>query len=245
MRFAILAPVAIGLLAGSAWAQQQPAKPPAAPSAFKTLKDKASYGIGVNIGNNFKKLGFDLDLNLLTKGIADAMSGAKPLLDDKELQETMDAFQQEVSAKQAEKTKKQAEQNKLDGVAFHADNKKKPGVTTLPSGLQYKVIKAGTGKASPKATDSVTTHYKGTLLDGTVFDSSYDRGEPTSFGVNQVIKGWTEALQLMKVGDKWQLYIPGELAYGERGAPGSPIGPNSSLVFEIELLKIDAVEPIK
>jgi FKBP-type peptidyl-prolyl cis-trans isomerase len=227
----------MGLLAGSTWAQQQPQSPAAAPPAFKTLKEKASYGIGVNIGNNFKKLGFDLDLNLLTKGIADVMSGAKPLLDDKELQETMDAFQKDTAARVSTK-------NKQEGAAFHADNKKKPGVTTLPSGLQYKVLKAGNGK-SPKATDTVTTHYKGTLLDGTVFDSSYDRGEPTSFGVNQVIKGWTEALQLMKVGDKWQLFIPGDLAYGERGFPNSPIGPNVTLVFELELIKINAAEPIK
>jgi FKBP-type peptidyl-prolyl cis-trans isomerase len=227
-----------------ALAQQQPGQgqtPPAGESSLKSVKERASYSIGVNIGNNFKRLGFDLDISLLAKGISDALSGAKPQLADKEMQEALETFQREATARQAEMAQKAAEKNKQEGIAFHAENKKKEGVTTLPSGLQYKVLKSGNGK-SPKATDTVTTNYKGTLLDGTVFDSSYDRGEPASFPVNQVIKGWTEALQLMKVGDKWQLFIPSELGYGERGA-GQAIGPNASLVFEIELLGIQPSDP--
>ena len=241
MRFSLLAVLAICLSAGPLMAQET--QPPAAPqpSSLKTLKEKASYSIGLNIGNNFKQLGFDLDFNLLTRGIRDAMSGAKPLMGDEEIQETMTAFQQQATAQQAQRAKEASDKNKKEGEAFHAANKQKEGVVTLPSGLQYKVLKSGNGK-SPKATDTVTTHYKGTLLDGKVFDSSYDRGEPTSFPVNQVIKGWTEALQLMKVGDKWQLFIPGELAYGERGA-GGVIGPNATLVFEIELLGVEAGKP--
>jgi FKBP-type peptidyl-prolyl cis-trans isomerase len=176
-----------------------------------------------------------LDLNILMRGLADALSGAKPALTPQEAQEAIGALQQETATKLAEK-------NKTEGAAFLAENKQKAGVVTLPSGLQYKVLKSGDGKASPKATDTVSTHYKGTLLDGKVFDSSYDRGEPTSFPVNQVIAGWTEALQKMKVGDKWQLFVPAELGYRERGTPDGTIGPNATLVFEIELLGIEAAK---
>jgi FKBP-type peptidyl-prolyl cis-trans isomerase FklB len=200
--------------------------------ALKNQKEKVSYIIGMDIGSNLKKQSIDIDPNILAKGVKDALSGAKPLLTEQEIQETMVAFQKEMMAKQAEVAKK----NKAEGEAFLAENKKKEGVKTLPSGLQYKVIKAGTGK-KPKLTDTVTTHYRGTLINGTEFDSSYKRGQPVSFPVSGVIPGWTEALQLMEVGAKWQLFIPSNLGYGEKGA-GNVIGPNETLIFEIELISI-------
>jgi FKBP-type peptidyl-prolyl cis-trans isomerase FklB len=166
----------------------------------------------------------------------DGFSGGKPLLTEQEVQETVATFQKEMMAKQEELAKKLGEKNKEEGEAFLAENKKKEGVKVLPSGLQYKVVKAGTG-GKPKLTDTVTTHYRGTLIDGTEFDSSYRRGQPVSFPVAGVIPGWTEALQLMEEGSKWQLFIPPNLAYGERGA-GRDIGPNATLIFEIELISI-------
>jgi FKBP-type peptidyl-prolyl cis-trans isomerase FklB len=203
---------------------------------LKNQKDKVSYIIGMEIGKNFKKQSIDIDPDVLTRGIKDAISGGKPLLTEQEVQETMATFQKEMMAKQEELTKKLGEKNKKEGEVFLAENKKKEGVKTLPSGLQYKVIKAGTGK-KPKINDTVTTHYRGTLIDGTEFDSSYRRGQPVSFLVSGVIPGWTEALQLMEEGAKWQLFIPQNLAYGERGA-GRDIGPNTTLIFEIELISI-------
>ena len=203
---------------------------------LKNQKDKVSYIIGMEIGKNFKKQSIDIDPDILTKGIKDAISGGKPLLTEQEIQENMVTFQKEMMAKQEELAKKLGENNKKEGEAFLAENKKKDGVKTLPSGLQYKVTKAGTGK-KPKLTDTVTTQYRGTLIDGTEFDSSYRRGQPVSFPVTGVIPGWTEALQLMEEGAKWQLFIPPNLAYGERGA-GRDIGPNATLIFEIELISI-------
>lgn len=245
MKFASLASLVLAMSVSVAAAQQQQQqqqpKAAAANPDMQSLQGRASYSIGMNIGNNFKQLGFELDVNALVKGISDAISDAKPALTQKEMQEALQAFQAEASAKQAERAKQLATKNKAEGEKFHAENKTKEGVKTLPSGLQYKVLKSGNGK-SPKASDTVTTHYKGTLLDGTVFDSSYDRGEPASFPVGQVIRGWTEALQLMKVGDKWQLFVPSELGYGEQGA-GNKIGPHATLVFEIELLDIASGEP--
>ncbi|OGQ00370.1 MAG: hypothetical protein A2026_22560 [Deltaproteobacteria bacterium RBG_19FT_COMBO_46_12] len=192
---------------------------------LKSQKDKVSYIIGMDIGTNLKKQSIDIDSNILAKGVKDALSGGKPLLTEQEIQETMIAFQKEVMEKQ-----------KKRGEAFLAENKNKEGVKTLPSGLQYKVIKAGTGK-TPKLNNTVTTHYRGTLIDGTEFDSSYKRGQPVSFPVSGVIPGWTEALQLMQEGAKWQLFIPPNLGYGERGA-GGVIGPNATLIFEMELISI-------
>lgn len=203
---------------------------------LKNQKDKVSYIIGMEIGKNFKKQSIDIDPDILTKGIKDAISGGKPLLTEQEIQENMVTFQKEMMAKQEELAKKLGENNKKEGEAFLVENKKKDGVKTLPSGLQYKVTKAGTGK-KPKLTDTVTTQYRGTLIDGTEFDSSYRRGQPVSFPVTGVIPGWTEALQLMEEGAKWQLFIPPNLAYGERGA-GRDIGPNATLIFEIELVSI-------
>ena len=204
--------------------------------AFKSQKEKISYALGVNIGKAMKQEGMDIDLTVLLKGIEDARGDGKLAMTDEELAATFQAFQKEMAAKQAEKGKMLAEKNKTEGETFLAENKKKEGVTTLPSGLQYKVIKAGTGK-TPKAEDTVVTHYRGTLLDGTEFDSSIKRGEPATFNVKEVIPAWTEALQLMKVGDKWQLFVPAALGYGEEGA-GRMIGPNATLVFEVELLEI-------
>jgi FKBP-type peptidyl-prolyl cis-trans isomerase FklB len=199
---------------------------------LKNQKEKVSYIIGVDIGGNLKKQSIDIDQSILVKGIKDGLAGAKPLLTDQEIQETMIAFKKEVLVKREEIAKK----NKADGEAFLAENKKKEGVETLPSGLQYKVIKAGTDK-KPKANDTVTANYRGTLIDGTEFDSSYKRGQPVSFPVSGVIRGWTEALQLMGEGAKWQIFVPSNLAYGERGA-GAVIGPNSTLIFEVELISI-------
>jgi FKBP-type peptidyl-prolyl cis-trans isomerase FklB len=194
----------------------------------KSLKERSSYAIGADIGHNLKSQGLDLDLALLARGIADVVTGNKTMMTDKECQDTMRELQQVQFAKIAEK-------NKKEGAAFLAENKKKEGVKTLPSGLQYKVIREGKG-ATPAAADAVTTHYRGTFIDGGEFDSSYRRNEPATFPVKGVIKGWTEALQLMKVGDKWQLYVPSDLAYGPQGRDEIP--PNATLIFDIELLDV-------
>ncbi|OGS32456.1 MAG: hypothetical protein A2474_07775 [Elusimicrobia bacterium RIFOXYC2_FULL_34_12] len=203
---------------------------------LKTKKDKVSYSIGVDIGNNLKSQGLDIDSDVLAKGLIDAYSGKKISLTDEEIKQAITELQQEMMAKQEEKSKESGDKNKNIGEEFLAKNKTKPGVKTLPSGLQYKIITEGTG-AKPKATDTVVVNYSGTLIDGTEFDSSYKRGQPATFPVNAVIKGWTEALQLMKTGSKWELYIPSELAYGDRGA-GNTIGPNSVLIFTVELIDI-------
>jgi len=225
MKFKLIVAMGILFLVSQVNAQEN--------QVLKNQKDKISYIIGMDIGNNLKKQSISVNPKILARGIEDAFAGAKPLLTEQEVQETMMAFQKEVMAKQAEVAKK----NKTEGDAFLVENKKKEGVKTLPSGLQYKVIKAGTGK-KPKLNDTVTVHYRGTLIDGTEFDSSYKRGQPATFQVNGVIPGWTEALQLMEQGAKWQLFIPSNLAYGERGAPGGQIGPNATLIFEIELISI-------
>jgi FKBP-type peptidyl-prolyl cis-trans isomerase FklB len=205
-------------------------------SSLKDQKDKISYSIGMEIGRNLKRQSLDLNPDILSKGIKDAFSGGKALMTDQEMAEIMTAFQKEMMAKQQEAAKKLGEKNKKEGEAFLAENKKKEGVVTLSSGLQYKVIKPGTDK-KPKATDTVKAHYRGTLIDGKEFDSSYRRGEPASFPVKGVIPGWSEALQLMGEGAKWQVFVPSNLAYGERGA-GRDIGPNATLIFEIELISI-------
>lgn len=204
---------------------------------LKDQKDKVSYSIGTNIGNSFKKQSMDINPDALVQGIKDTLSGEKALMTEQEMNETMKAFQQEMMTKQAELAKIIGEKNKTEGDLFLAENKKKEGVITLSSGLQYKVINEGSG-AIPKLTDKVTVHYRGTLIDGTEFDSSYSRGQPVTFPVNGVIAGWKEALQLMKSGSKWQLFIPPTLAYGERGA-GRTIGPNATLIFDIEILSIE------
>ena len=228
MRSVWMAVLAILVMAGSVIAEE--------PIALKSQKDKISYIIGLDIGNNLKRQGAEIDPDTLLRGMKDALSGSKPLLSEDEIREVTTAFRQEMAQKQAEVTKKLAEKNKSEGEAFLGENKKKEGVKILPSGLQYKVITEGSGR-SPKESDTVTVNYKGTFVDGTEFDSSYKRGEPATFPVNGVIKGWTEALPLMKEGAKWQLFIPPSLAYGEAGA-GNAIGPNATLIFEVELISI-------
>jgi FKBP-type peptidyl-prolyl cis-trans isomerase len=204
---------------------------------LKDQKDKVSYSLGLNLGTSWKQRGIEVDVDLVALGVKDALAGTNTLLAPKEVQEVLMAFQKELMAKQEERFKALGEKNKREGEAFLAENKKKEGVKTLPSGLQYKIITEGSGPI-PKATDTVKTQYRGTLIDNTEFDSSYKRGQPATFAVGGVIKGWTEALQLMKVGSKWQLFVPANLAYGERGA-GRDIGPNATLIFEIELLAIE------
>ncbi len=225
-----------------------PAKPSAAkPSstvakkpavlALKTQKDKASYAIGLNIGKSMHKDSVDVDTSILLRGLKDGLAGAKPLMTDDEARAAMVTLQTDLRKKQEEKMLVQGDANKKEGEAFLAENKTKDGVVTLPSGLQYKILTEGAGP-KPTATDTVVCNYKGTLIDNTEFDSSYKHGQPATFPVSGVIKGWTEALQLMPVGSKWQLFIPSELAYGARGGPGGGIGPNATLVFEVELMSI-------
>ncbi len=207
---------------------------------LKDTKDKVSYSIGLDIGSTFKKQQMDINLDVLQKGLKDGVSGAKPLLSEDQIRETMTAYSKEMQEKQKTVAKEEAQKNAAAGEVFLAENKKKEGIKTTPSGLQYKAIKEGTGP-TPKQTDTVTVNYRGTLIDGKEFDSSYKRGEPATFPVSGVIKGWTEALQLMKVGSKYQIFVPYSLAYGERGA-GQDIGPNETLIFEVELLGIKEAE---
>ncbi|QDV21697.1 Peptidyl-prolyl cis-trans isomerase Mip precursor [Gimesia panareensis] len=206
-------------------------------SQLKDQKQKVSYGIGFNLGQNLMRDNLDLDPQILAKGIIDAMTKQKPQMTEDEIRATLLAFQEQLRKDAQTKMEKEAQANVAKGKKFLADNAKKEGVKTTKSGLQYKVIKSGSGK-TPKLTDEVTTHYRGTLIDGTEFDSSYKRKQPATFPVNRVIGGWTEALQLMKEGDKWQLFIPSDLAYGQRGS-GPDIGPNEVLIFDIELLKVN------
>jgi FKBP-type peptidyl-prolyl cis-trans isomerase FklB len=216
------------------------AKSAAAAPALKTRKEKFSYALGMNIGSglgaNLKKQSVEVDTNLVSQGLKDAMSDGKTRLTQEEAQAVLTEVQNEVRKQQQEKTQQSAATNKTEGEAFLEANKDKEGVVTLPSGLQYKILTAGTGPM-PTASDSVVCNYRGTLINGTEFDSSYKRGQPATFGVGQVIKGWTEALQLMPVGSKWQIFVPSGLAYAERGA-GAEIGPNATLIFEVELLSI-------
>lgn len=209
---------------------------------LKDQKDKASYSIGYDIGATFKKQNIDLNTDALMSGLKEGLAGKEGTLSKEERDKTLEAFQKEMMEKQVAASKEAATKNAAEGEKFLAENKKKEGVKTTDSGLQYKVLKEGSGP-SPKETDTVVTNYKGTLLDGTEFDSSYKRNEPATFPVNRVIKGWTEALQLMKPGAKYQLFIPATLAYGERGA-GREIGPNATLIFEVELLSIKPPEPV-
>jgi len=213
----------------------------AAPAPLKTRKEKFSYALGMDIGTqvggNLKKQSVEVDWNLTAEGLKDAMSGGKTRLTQEEAKAVLDEVQAEVRKEQQEKMQQAAATNKAEGEKFLAANKTKEGVVTLPSGLQYKILKAGDGP-KPTASDQVVCNYRGTLINGTEFDSSYKRGQPATFGVGQVIKGWTEALQLMPVGSKWQLFIPSSLAYGERPDPRSGLEPNATLIFEVELLSI-------
>jgi FKBP-type peptidyl-prolyl cis-trans isomerase len=204
-------------------------------------KSRVSYAIGMMLGHNWQQQGLEIDPDLAAHAIKDVQSGGTTLLSQAEMQETLTAFQQTFKIKQQKMQAEKAAKSKVEGQAFLTANKSKPGVITLPDGLQYKILADGTG-AAPGASDVVSVNYRGTLVDGTEFDSSYKRGQPMSFPVNGVIRGWTEALQLMKPGSKWELYIPSELAYGENGQRGIPA--NSVLVFEVELLSVQpAAQP--
>ncbi|MDF1831506.1 MAG: FKBP-type peptidyl-prolyl cis-trans isomerase [Porticoccaceae bacterium] len=207
----------------------------AAAVALESEMQKVSYIMGTNIGSQIKGEAFDVDIPSLTLGLNDAVEGNKPKLSETEINAVIEAFQAKVMAEQEASAKLVAETNIKEGEAFLAENAKKEGVVVLESGLQYKIVEAGTGEV-PTAENTVEVHYKGTLLDGTEFDSSFKRGVPAQFGVTQVIPGWVEALQLMKEGAKWELYVPADLAYGP-GGTGGLIGPNQTLIFEVELLK--------
>jgi len=224
MKFTRLSIVAVLTFAISALAEDKPPQ-------LKDLKDKASYAIGLNVGFNFKRQNVDLSQDAFIAGMKDALNNRKPLLSEQEVRETMMAFEKDIQQKQQQT----AQKNQGDSDKFLTENKSREGVKTTTSGLQYKVLKEGTG-AQPKASDTVTVNYRGTLLDGTEFDSSYKRGQPATFPVGGVIKGWTEALQMMKVGSKYQLFIPPNLAYGEQ-ARGS-IPPNALLTFDVELMDV-------
>ena len=247
------------VLLGAALAQQTPAKnaqpapgattkkttaakripaPAAKPKAvaLTTQQDKVSYAIGMNMAKTLQRQSLEVEPDVLVKGLKDVLTGNKPLLSDDEAMATLMALQNDMRAKQQEKAQQLGLSNKKEGEDFLAANKGKEGVVTLPSGLQYKILKEGSGP-KPSAADSVVCNYRGTLINGTEFDSSYKSGEAATFPVSGVIKGWTEALQLMPVGSKWQLFVPSDLAYGQRGA-GADIGPNATLIFEVELLSI-------
>ena len=206
------------------------------PPALTTQKDKFSYALGMNLGTSLHKQSVPVDPDILARGLKDALAGGKMRMTEDEMRAAIMDVQNELRKQQQEKAQQLGEANKKEGEAFLAANKSKDGVVTLPSGLQYKILQAGTGP-KPTASDTVVCNYRGTLINGTEFDSSSKHGGPATFPVSGVIKGWTEAVQLMPVGSKWQLFIPGELAYGERGA-GGDIGPNATLIFEVELLSI-------
>lgn len=205
-------------------------------SLLKTQKEQVNYAIGVSLVGNFKKQGVDIDLNMVMKGMQDAAAGGKLLMSDRELGRSLKLYYGEVRQRQAEIMAAKAVENKKEGEAFLAENKKKKGVVTLPSGLQYKIIQKGDGK-KPAAADTVEVEYRGTLINGNEFDSSYRTGSPATFKVKDIIPGWQEALQLMPVGSTWQVFIPSSLAYGEQGA-GGVIEPNATLIFEVKLLAI-------
>jgi FKBP-type peptidyl-prolyl cis-trans isomerase FklB len=232
MKTRLMMILAGGVLAGLVRADDKP--------AFKDPKEKSSYSIGANWGNSLKRQEVELDVDAIIKGLKDGLAG-KSALTDQELRDALSALNQELRAKSEEKRKRLGETNKMEGEKFLAENKTKPGVITLPSGLQYKILAEGSGE-SPKSNDVVTANYRGTLIDGTEFDSSAKNNQPLVRPANMLIKGWTEALQLMKPGAKWQLFVPPDLAYGERGA-GAQIGPNATLIFEMELVSFKAPAP--
>ena len=261
-----MAVLALGLFACGASAQQAPAKAPAAPPAkapaaapapsatgqtpgqapslapgFKTQKEKTSYAIGMEMGKGVKVQGIDVDPTIMMQGLKDGLSGAKPQMSEEELRQVITALQQDIRQKQMQAQEATATENKTKGEAFLTENAKKDGVVALPDGLQYKILTAGQGK-KPLETDTVLCNYKGTFLDGTEFDSSAKAGKPVPFEVKNVIPGFREVLQLMPVGSKWQVFVPSNLAYGERGA-GGVIGPNATLIFEVEVVGIQDTAP--
>lgn len=218
----------VGLLAGGAATQDA--------AVLKSQKEKLSYALGMDLGNQLRRQSVEVDPDFFRQGLKDALSSGKMLLTEDEARAIITSLQNELMKKQAEAATALGEKNKKEGEAFLAGNKAKEGIVTLPSGLQYKILTAGKGK-QPTADDTVACHYRGTFVDGTEFDSSYERNQPATFAVKGVIKGWTEALQLMAVGSKWQLFVPSDLAYGQPGRPPL-IGPNATLIFEVELISI-------
>ncbi|MCU0788362.1 MAG: FKBP-type peptidyl-prolyl cis-trans isomerase [Verrucomicrobia bacterium] len=227
----------LSLVLPTACLQAQTDSPP-----LTSQKDKVSYAIGYNIGMNLKNQQYDVDPNIIARGIKDLLSGTEPAMTETEARQALQEYQQALFQKHQEEMAAAAAKNKEEGQAWLAENATKEGVVTLESGLQYKVLASGDGE-SAGPNDTVKVNYRGTLIDGTVFDSSYDRGQPAQFRVTGVIKGWTEALQLMKQGDKWQLFIPSDLAYGDR-PQGDKIKPGSTLIFEVELLEVTKPQPI-
>jgi len=227
MRCVFAAILSVGLLSTLCMAAEK--------SALTETKDKESYSLGYQFGQSMKAQGMDLNVEIYTSGIRDALSGTNPQLSQSEMRTVVTELQKRLAASRQKEIKEMADKNLAEGKVFLEENKKKDGVVSLPSGLQYKVLTEGSGKL-PKATDSVTVNYRGTLVDGTEFDSSHKRGEPVTFQVGKVIQGWTEGLQLMKEGSKWQLFIPPHMAYGARGSGRIP--PNSTLIFEVELLAV-------
>jgi FKBP-type peptidyl-prolyl cis-trans isomerase len=236
MKIKLLTLLTIGFASCCAWAEDTAAFTNA-PPPFKGDKEKLSYAAGMSMGNYCKRQEVEVDLDKLMQGIRDVLGGGQTLLTEQQMRDVLMENQRQVAAKREEKRKQLAEENKKKADVFLAENKTKPGVVTLPSGLQYKVLTEGTG-ATPGSNDMVTVNYRGTLIDGTEFDNTYKRGQPVTFPIKSVhpipIKGGTEALQLMKVGSKWELHVPPNLAYGEFGRPNIP--PNSALIFEVELL---------
>ncbi|MFO2530767.1 macrophage infectivity potentiator Mip [Legionella pneumophila] len=205
-------------------------------TSLATDKDKLSYSIGADLGKNFKNQGIDVNPEAMAKGMQDAMSGAQLALTEQQMKDVLNKFQKDLMAKRTAEFNKKADENKVKGEAFLTENKNKPGVVVLPSGLQYKVINSGNG-VKPGKSDTVTVEYTGRLIDGTVFDSTEKTGKPATFQVSQVIPGWTEALQLMPAGSTWEIYVPSGLAYGPRSV-GGPIGPNETLIFKIHLISV-------
>ncbi len=220
----------------AATTRRAPAAKSAVAPPLTTQKDKFSYALGMNLGTSLRRQSVPVDPNILARGLKDALAGGKTQLTEDQAKAALMEVQTEMRKKQQEEMQQAADTNKKAGEAFLAGNKSKDGIVALPSGLQYKILTPGTGP-KPAASDTVVCNYRGTLLDGTEFDSSYKRGQPATFPVSGVIKGWTEALQLMPVGSKWQLFVPSDLAYGDR-SPGPEIAPGSTLVFEVELLSI-------
>ncbi len=222
--------LSLALVGAPAAAQEAPAVP-------DSLAARASYSIGFNLGRNLAAQGIEIDFDMITRGVADGGSGAEPLITVAEMEAAVGELQKRVAAAQAERARVLGEKNREEAAAFLASNGARPDVVTTPSGLQYLVLSEGSGP-QPSPEDRVRVHYTGTLLDGTKFDSSVERGEPVAFKLDGVIPGWREALPLMKVGSKWKIFVPAELAYGERGAP-PVIGPSALLIFEVELLAIE------
>jgi FKBP-type peptidyl-prolyl cis-trans isomerase FklB len=232
------APAGPAAQTGKSTATAKPPAPKSPAAKLDTPRAKSSYAIGLNIGKGMNRSALDVDTDLFMQGLKDGLTGGKALMTDEEVKTELDQLQAHLRQVAEEKAKELGDANKKEGDDFLAANKTKEGVVALPDGLQYKILTPGTGP-KPSPTDMVVCNYRGTLINGTEFDSSYKRGQPATFAVNQVIKGWAEAVQLMPVGSKWQIVIPSELAYGPRGA-GPDIGPNATLIFEVELLSIQA-----